>query len=199
MVHHERSRVITMIHSAVALFACALLGVACDADDSEVPAGVPESSDPRCAALCTDEQPEFEDAYDVCDADSLQTCVDLCEVRIEGAQNLCAECLLEGAVLDEPGYEEFDVCLADGSCFVGVPRVCHEGCWFFPSLGCAEECAEGEAVAEYQAEVEGGRACAYDDGDEEARAACHASINPREEVECSVEFEGVERCADVCG
>lgn len=176
----------------------AIVASGCGAESEGGGAGVPVSNDPRCAAICTDEQPEFAGAYDVCSGETLAQCVDLCEVRIEGADNLCSECLLEGAYLDAPSGIRFDQCTDDRTCYVGIPRFCINGCWV-DHVG--TDCSAGtcdNAQDEYEAQVAAGFACAYTAGDEQGRAACHAEVQPREEVACEVEFESVTACADLC-
>lgn len=156
------------------------------------------SEDPRCQALCTDAPPTVEGAYDMCSIESLDQCGELCEVRIEDTQNLCAECLLEGAFLDSPSAEEPELCV-DGTCYVGLSRSCDNGCWRDESgIHCVGGTSCEGAIDGYEAEVADGDACKYPDGNEEMRAACHVQLHPREEVSCDVQFEGVTRCADVC-
>lgn len=159
---------------------------------------MPASSDPRCAAICTDEQPEFAGAYDVCSGESLKQCVDLCEVRVEGADNLCSECLLEDAYLESPSTTEIDGCADDGTCYVGISRFCEGDCWGDHFGASCSPGACDDAQDEYEAQVAAGEACTYAMGDEQGRAACHAAIRPREEVACEVEFDTVTACTDVC-
>ncbi len=178
-----------------------MLAPACDSssnDDASL--DVPSSSDPRCAALCIDEPPMIDGAYDVCSAQSTRLCVDLCEQRIEETDNICAECLLEDARFNSPSGEDFTVCGDDGMCYVGLTSFCEDGCWFDDSGG---YCDEGDscdgAEVQYQEQVNAGEACAYPQGDDVARAACHTTLHPREEVTCDVEFDTVTACTDVCG
>ncbi|MEM6295335.1 MAG: hypothetical protein AAGA54_28945 [Myxococcota bacterium] len=181
------------------LMAVTLLPAACGDDQAGVEGGVPESSDPRCASLCTDEPPEFDGAHDVCSSDSLLTCVDLCEARIADTSNLCAECLLEDAYFDEPQETGVDVCAPSGSCYVGLSRICEDQCWFDgQGASCGDEVTCEDAEEEYALEVARGTACSYQQGDDAGQAACHRQIYPRAEVTCEVEFEAVSDCADVC-
>lgn len=175
------------------LLVLAMLPVACDSDangGNEADSGTPQSNDPRCAALCTDEPPNHEDAYDVCSTASLGQCVELCEVRIENTETLCAECLLEGAWLDSPSSEESAICNSDGTCYLGISLFCG---------GCLSE-SDGElGCCDGPIDYESDLLCAYERGDELAEASCHAELHPREDVSCEVEFESVTACADVCG
>jgi len=179
---------------------------------------MPGSSDARCAALCTDELPEHEGAYDVCSSESLAQCVGLCQTRIQGTENLCAECLLEDAEFFTPsGGEAFDVCGDDGTCYVGLYRFCHGGTWTYAgggggggngtaSASATASDTAGEdpgdscdgAEVEYEEQVASGTACSYDSGDDAAQAACHAALHPRDEVSCDVEFGPVAECAGLC-
>lgn len=161
--------------------------------------GSPGSTDPRCAVLCTDEPSHFEGAYDVCSSESLAQCVALCEARVDDVSSLCAECLLEDAYLDDPVDMAVDLCVDAGDCYVGLSRVCVDGCWIDESgSSCSDGSCDG-ARAEYEMEVARGDACSYREGDEVGRASCHSRLHPREEVACEVEFGTVTACADVCG
>lgn len=65
-----------------------------------------EDADPRCAALCTIEEPPIEGALDICNIESAYACIDQCAVRIEEVAPLCATCLLERARFGVPRGEE---------------------------------------------------------------------------------------------
>src|SRR5687767_8189027 len=84
--------------------------------------GDPDLSDydARCVAVCTDEPPELDGAYDVCNSASRTTCLDLCEARIAGQASLCQTCLLEDAYYGtgdgdaQPGFCDNTSCTITG-------------------------------------------------------------------------------------
>ncbi len=112
------------------MVAClSLLGVACGDDGrtgtSPGTDGGGPSGDPRCVALCTDDARPTDD---YCAATSVSQCSSLCETRIAGVSNLCAECLLEGAEFGSGGSIMLpDECVSDSSCASGQ-RCSHRGC-----------------------------------------------------------------------
>jgi hypothetical protein len=91
-----------------------ILGVmlaACGGDDDPF-----ADADPRCAALCTIVEPDVEGAGDICSMASAGSCLDQCAVRIADTENLCANCLLEGASFGAEGdVQPGDDCF-NGTC-----------------------------------------------------------------------------------
>ncbi len=185
------------VRGLVRLLPLILALAACEVADDDGPGEV--SDDPRCSALCSDEAPERDDAFAVCSAQSLQQCGELCEARIASSENLCAECLLEDAQLPTPVDESsaHEVCVDDGVCYLGLSRWCEDSCWVSPGVvSCGGSC-DG-AVEGYEAEVEDGDACAFDDNDEAARSACYQELYPRQDVTCEPVFRPVTDCTELC-
>ena len=192
------------LHRSLLTTLCLLCSpVGCTQDGAE-PEGeeVQVSSDPRCQALCSFETPELDGVFEVCSMKSLDRCAALCEVRIEAQSNICAECLLEEAVLYTPRTNlEAERCTENGDCYVGLSVWCEGNCLHRPgSSQCGDQfdCSDPMFQQLYDEEVTHGDACRYDEGDEAGLEDCHREIYPREEVTCEVEFAAVSRCADVC-
>lgn len=197
---HRRAHLITFI---LPVLFVANLG--CEHSDDSAGGSPPDvSADPRCNSLCSDTPPMPENFFAVCSDDSLSECADLCETRIADVSGLCAECLLEGAQFRTPDEDQYahEVCLADGTCYLGLSAWCSNGCWISPtSRGSCEEfdCEGKEALASYAEEVTQGSACVFSMQDAQSRDRCYEQQYPRTEQACSVEFAGVAQCAEICG
>ncbi len=91
-----------------------LVGVAlaaCGSDDDPY-----ADADPRCAALCTIEEPPLEGAGDICSTASAESCLDQCAARIAGTTSVCGSCLLEDASFeDDDEVSPGDFC-ENGTC-----------------------------------------------------------------------------------
>lgn len=156
--------------------------VACDGNDTSTPEeGVanedaaddedtasPSDVDPRCAALCTIDEPAVEGAFDVCSADGIDLCIATCESRIAGVASLCASCLLDDACFDP-------------SCRGGVDGGDEGG---------------GEDGVCFLSGREGD--CSYTCEDQQAYEDCLAQVYPRRTVSCEPVFAPVVECAEVC-
>jgi len=128
------------------------------------------STDPRCEILCEIEPPYIEGVGEVCSKSSADDCKRLCSVRIDGADTLCAECLLEDAFfgLEYSTYCEYEVDCSEGT-------ECH-----YKDYG-SEEIL-----------------CTYTQGDDEGRNACLRQLCPLKEVECNTTFRDVMECESFC-
>ena len=133
---------------------------------------VPAADDPRCVSLCRDDPHEVEGAFDVCSAESVRECLNLCRAQLEDADSsICRSCLLENAAF---GVEEP----------LSNP-VCHGGA--------GGSCASG------QCELTGREGdCSYCSGNETERRNCLRLVYPRRDVHCRPTFRTVTECTAVC-
>jgi hypothetical protein len=83
---------------AAAAALAALVAVTACGSDSDDPF---TDADPRCAIACAIDEPSLAGAYDVCNQESAELCVDACQARIAGVTTVCASCLLEEAFLGQ--------------------------------------------------------------------------------------------------
>ena len=100
-------------HHTIAFLLAVGTTVGCSGGGDDPLAG----ADPRCAAICTPEEPDVEGAFDICSTASVGSCVDQCEARIESVETVCATCLLEDASfgLDDDVFVP-DQCEPSGIC-----------------------------------------------------------------------------------
>jgi hypothetical protein len=62
-----------------------------------------ESRDPRCVSACTQAEPRYANAGEVCNTASREQCLDECETRIADLATVCQNCLLEEACFGPDG------------------------------------------------------------------------------------------------
>ena len=128
------------------------------------------STDPRCEILCTINPPYTEGVGEVCSQSSADDCKSLCGVRIEGAETLCIECLLEDAVFSvgQTIYCDYQVDCTGGT-------ECH-----YKDYGSDEIL------------------CTYTKDNDEERDACLRQLCPLREVDCDTRFREVIECESFC-
>lgn len=128
------------------------------------------SSDPRCVALCTINEPSTPDAGDICSQASADACREQCGAQIQDEPTVCADCLLEGAYFglgtDGGGNE----CQTSVKC---------------PATSLCSDSGPGGQ-------------CDYCEGDAAAESACYKKAHPRREVECKADFRDPVKCASAC-
>ena len=110
-----------LTHARMFLLASlAVVAAACGSNDDPF-----TDADPRCAAICTIDEPAIAGAGDICSTASAELCLDTCAVRIGGVDTLCASCLLEQSYFGTGGESgDSDYCDTQTCTMTGRAGTC---------------------------------------------------------------------------